>query len=261
MKISHEVPRCLLEESKKFNDYQYALVHLLEKDKEYEQHFLQCKEEGIPIYLDNSLHELGTAVGGDILLKWIEKLKPEHVFVPDVWGNANETLKNALEWSRKAYPVETTPIAIIQANTLNEAEICYQEYKKVGYEKIAFPYGSSYYNSLFPHANRSIGGVLGRNYLLNRLYLNGTIKKGDRIHLLGTYCAFEFGLYRGVEYNIESIDTSNPIMASIEGLIYGPMGLFKKPLSNLNLSFEIDKNDINLPLLYHNIDLFKQIIR
>ena len=30
VKVSHEVPMCLLEKSKEFNDYQYGLVHLLE---------------------------------------------------------------------------------------------------------------------------------------------------------------------------------------------------------------------------------------
>ena len=35
MKISHEVPFCLLEKSREFNDYDYCLPHLLDQNEEY----------------------------------------------------------------------------------------------------------------------------------------------------------------------------------------------------------------------------------
>ena len=35
MKVSHEVPLCLLEESLQFNDYDYCLPHLLDQHEEY----------------------------------------------------------------------------------------------------------------------------------------------------------------------------------------------------------------------------------
>ena len=35
MIVSHEVPRCLLNNSKEFNDYDYILPHLLDEDEEY----------------------------------------------------------------------------------------------------------------------------------------------------------------------------------------------------------------------------------
>ena len=38
-KISHEVPLCLLELSKQFNDYDYCLPHLLDQDEEYKNYF------------------------------------------------------------------------------------------------------------------------------------------------------------------------------------------------------------------------------
>jgi hypothetical protein len=59
MKFSHEVPLCLLEDSLEFNDYDYALVHLLDKDKDYVDFFMKAKQQGRYIILDNSLHELG----------------------------------------------------------------------------------------------------------------------------------------------------------------------------------------------------------
>ena len=39
MKVSHEVPRCLLTASPEFNDYDYCLPHLLDQDEEYKQYF------------------------------------------------------------------------------------------------------------------------------------------------------------------------------------------------------------------------------
>ena len=41
VKISHEVPITLLEESKKFNDYDYCLPHLLDQHNLYEKYFRQ----------------------------------------------------------------------------------------------------------------------------------------------------------------------------------------------------------------------------
>ena len=56
IKVSHEVPFCLLTKSLEFNDYQYALPHLLESNEEYRNHFIECKKNNIEIYLENRLH-------------------------------------------------------------------------------------------------------------------------------------------------------------------------------------------------------------
>ena len=84
MKISHEVPLFLLEDSQKFNDYDYALVHLLDSDQDYANYFIKAKQEGRYIILDNSLHELGTAYNDSGLLHWIDKIRPNEFIVPDV---------------------------------------------------------------------------------------------------------------------------------------------------------------------------------
>jgi hypothetical protein len=61
MKVSHEVPKCLLNNSPEFNDYDYCLPHLLDKDKHYLKYFREAKAKGRYIIMDNSLHELGEA--------------------------------------------------------------------------------------------------------------------------------------------------------------------------------------------------------
>jgi hypothetical protein len=257
MKISHEVPLRLLKISKDFNDYQYTLVHLLEQDETYRNHFIECKKEGIPIYLDNSLHELGTAIGGDILIKWINILEPECVFIPDVWQDTNASIVNAKQWSKVDLPENVTKVAVVQAKNITNAGICYQTYKDLGYKKIAFSYGADYYKDLFPHPNKDMAQALGRVYTISTLYKKDIIQSTDKIHLLGTACPFEFSLYKDMPF-IESIDTSNPIMATLDGTIYNHLGIHSKPKSNMNEHFYTDK--INYELLEHNIKAFKNII-
>lgn len=258
MQVSHEVPKCLLNWSKDKMDYQYALVHLLEKDEEYKNHFLECKKEGIPIYLDNSLHELGEAIGGEILIKWINILEPKHVFVPDVWEDMPQTLKNAKYWIQFKYPKNTTPIAVVQADKNSKIGICYRLLKDMGYKKIAFSYASSHYNELHPHPNKDIGKALGRIQTIARLYHNKDICDTDKIHLLGCAIPNEFLYYKGYKF-IDSIDTSNPIMAAIDGNYYGGSGLINKPKSNMNNVFDIDFKNIDINKIEYNVLKFKSL--
>jgi hypothetical protein len=59
---------------------------------------------------------------------------------------------------------------------------------------------------------------------------------------------------------IESIDTSNPIMATIDKLQYKANGLQIKPKANMNDNFYIDYDKIDHDLLNHNITTFKNLI-
>jgi len=258
IKISHEVPKCLLKKSLEFNDYQYALVHLLEENEEYRNHFVQCKNEGIPIYLDNSLHELGEAIGGDILMKWVNILEPENIFVPDVWMDMQATLKNAKEWIKLKYPKNTTPVAVVQSKSFEEAEECYLTLKELGYKKIAFSYGADWYAEKFPEFNVDKAKMMGRISSIKQMFYNGTIKKDDKVHLLGCSLPQEFGWYKNCSY-IESIDTSNPVMAALEGIEYKENGLKSKPKANMNNYFNIDIKNINLKLILNNVETFKKI--
>jgi hypothetical protein len=256
--ISHEVPFCLLEKSKEFNDYQYALVHLLEENEEYRKHFLQCRDEGIPIYLDNSLHEKGYAIGGEILLKWINILKPECVFIPDVWEDKDASVRNARQWAKIELPKEVMKVAVVQAKSMHEAILCTVAYKDLGYKKIAYSYGASYYNDICPHPNQDLGKAIGRFIAISSLYEQGILSKFDRVHLLGTASPIEFGMYKNIDC-IESIDTSNPIMAAIGEMPYTRMGLYKKPSANMNKYQDASIDFVNEDLVEYNVEMFREI--
>ena len=256
--VSHEVPFCLLKDSLEFNDMQYALPHLLEDNKKYREFFFKCQKEGVEIYLDNSLHELGYAMPDNTLLKWINILAPSTFFIPDVWEDYDGSVVNARRWINMSVPIQTTKCAVVQAKSLHEAILCVQVYRDLGYQKFAFSYGASYYNEICPHINKDFGKAIGRFMAISRMYEEGILRSSDRVHLLGTAFPYEFALYKDIPF-IESIDTSNPIMATLEGSIYTDMGLTKKPVANMNNFQEIHIDDVNLDLLEYNVMKFRSI--
>ena len=258
IKISHETPLCLLEDSKHFNDYDYCLPHLLDEEKGYEEYFRQVKKEGRYIIMDNSLHELGEAYNNERLMYWINELEPDEFIVPDVWENRDQSVVNAKEWSQIILPENTTKVAVVQATTIHEASTCYQTYKDLGYKKIAFSYGASYYNDVVPHPNKDLGKALGRLSVISALYKTKVIHQDDRIHLLGCSVPQEFGWYKGYDC-IESIDTSNPVMAALEGTRYNLSGLDKKPKANMNDYFYMLGEQVNWDLLTNNLNRFRTI--
>jgi hypothetical protein len=257
--VSHEVPFCLLNESLKFNDYQYCLPHLMDENEEYKNFFLEYrKQKDSYIIMDNSLHELGKAYNTDRLWYWVNTLNPNEFIIPDVWEDKNKSIINAKTWSQTIFPENITKIAVIQALDIEEAMICYQTYKDLGYNKIAFSYGASYYNKISNHPNKDIGKALGRIQLISFLYKNNIISDKDEIHLLGCSVPSEFGWYKDMPF-VKSIDTSNPIMAAIEGNKYSFGGIHKKPLTNMNSIQDIELNKIDLSLMWHNVVMFRKI--
>ena len=260
-KITHEVPFSLLEDSLNFNDMQYALPHLLESNEVYRNFFLKCKEDGVEIYLDNSLHELGASVSDELLLKWINILEPSSFFVPDVWQNRDASVVNARRWTNIQVPEKTTKVAVIQAQTIHEAFTCVQTYKDLGYKKLAFSYGNELYNEICPHPNKDMGKALGRISLISNLYNQKVLTKYDRVHLLGCAIPGEFSWYDGIDC-IESIDTSNPIMSAFDLIYYqqGTPGLANKPKSNLNNNVNDEILVLHVPLLEYNLSEFRNLI-
>ena len=199
VKLSHEVPFCLLEQNLKWSDYQYCLPHLMEENETYRNFFLKCKENGVEIYLDNSLHELGESVNDELLIKWVNILEPTTFFVPDVWEDMTGSIVNARRWSTIKVPEKTTKVAVVQAKSLHEAYLCVQTYKDLGYKKIAFSYGAQYYHDLAPHPDKDFGKAIGRFIVLSQMCEDKLLYPTDRIHLLGTASPIEFGLYKNIK--------------------------------------------------------------
>jgi len=258
IKVSHEVPLCLLEESLKWCDYQYCLPHLLDEYEEYKDHFIRYKEKGGYIIMDNSLHELGHAYDFDRLMHWVDELEPDEFIIPDVWEDMEASIANAKEWKNIRLPENVEKVVVVQAKTIHEAFECTVTYKNLGYKKICYSYGASYYNDICVHPNKDLGKALGRVYVISTLYNQGVLEKNDRVHLLGCAVPQEFSWYKDIKC-IESIDTSNPVMAALENTVYNTSGLYKKPKANMNDHFEMSYRDINMILLSNNLKQFRNI--
>jgi hypothetical protein len=258
VKISHEVPFCLLTKSREFNDYDYCLPHLMDENEEYRTFFLNSKNVARYIVMDNSLHELGEAYSTDRLMYWVNKLEPDEFIVPDVWEDYAASVRNAKLWANTKLPKNTTKVAVVQAKNLHEANLCVQAYKDLGYKKIAFSYGASYYNDVCPHINKDLGKAIGRFMVISSMLKDKILSVKDRVHLLGTSSPIEFGFYVDMPF-IESIDTSNPIMAAIGEMPYTKMGLHLKPMANMNKHQDISKEFVNEDLVDFNVEMFRTI--
>ena len=59
IKVSHETPLCLLEDSRLFNDYDYCLPHLLDQEQGYQDYFLTSVAQGR--YIDRKSTRLNSS--------------------------------------------------------------------------------------------------------------------------------------------------------------------------------------------------------
>jgi hypothetical protein len=109
-----------------------------------------------------------------------------------------------------------------------------------------------------PHPNQDLGKAIGRFMVISTMFRDKTIVNTDRIHLLGTASPIEFGMYKNMPF-IESIDTSNPIMAAIGEMPYTKMGLHLKPMANMNNIQGISKEFVNEDLVDFNVEMFRTI--
>jgi hypothetical protein len=185
-------------------------------------------------------------------------LRPNEFIVPDVWQDRDKSVVNARQWAQVKLPKGVEKVAVVQATTIHEAATCYQTYKDLGYKKIAFSYGASYYNDVVPHPNKNLGKALGRLSVISALHkLELLIQTIEYIYWDVKYHKNLGGI---VDFNfIESIDTSNPVMAALEGMRYSNAGLVEKPKANMNDYFFMLSDQVDYELLSYNLLKFREI--
>jgi len=207
--------------------------------------------------MDNSLHELGEAYDYNRLRYWVNELKPNEFVVPDVWMNCGQTAAQAKYWKQFEFPEETKKIAVIQGEDKNQAYLCANLLENLGYNKLCVSYGATWYNDFFPHLNKDMGKALGRVR-----FVQGLLKldqfKDIKFHLLGCSIPQEFGWYDN-HPQIESIDTSNPVMSALDGIEYQGYGLNFKPEANMNNYFDVKFEDIQYGSILYNVNKFRKI--
>lgn len=257
MQASHEVPLSLLRKSRKFNDYDYALVHLFEECPKYYKFFEKSLKKGRKVILDNSLFELGEAFNEVKFVNWINKLKPTEYVVPDVWEDSKGTIKAFESW-KKFKNVSGIKIGVVHGKTYKQLKKCY-EYMSKNADKIAISFGYSYYKKQHPDENDGAAFSYGRIKLINRLIRDKVINRDKPHHLLGIGVPQEVAYYGRTYDFIESMDTSNPVVAGLEGIKYGPYGLESKPKIKL---IDLFYNKIvNKKIIMFNIKKFRSFLQ
>ena len=264
MKISHESPICLLNQSREYNDYDYALVHLFEEIPEYYEFFVESLKQGRHVLLDNSIFELGTSFNPDKYIDWILKLNPTEFIIPDVLEDTIGTMDSALDFMEKYGDKvkHIKKIGVVQGRSYEELVQCYQYMDDViKVDKVAISFDYSYYQKVTPHPNKWMGYTLGRAQTITSLLNDGIINTKKPHHLLGCALPVEFMFYRGFDW-IETIDTSNPVVHGLLGVGYGPGGLTsKKSIKLVDLIHSPYPDFTHLELIRHNIGKFRQIVR
>ena len=85
MKVSHELPLCLLDKSEQWNDYEFCLPTYWFKSEDYKNYYKSSKRFTIA---DNGLFEGVTHTTEDLFDKiWL--VRPDIFIVPDEWNDSN----------------------------------------------------------------------------------------------------------------------------------------------------------------------------
>ncbi len=265
IKVSHEVPISLLEKSRSFNDYDYALVHLFEEHPEYYAFFEESLKMGREVILDNSIFELGTAFDTERFVYWIEKLKPTYYIIPDALEDSRNTLINAKEFLDNHKDLPGTPIVVAQGETYEDLVHCYKFLdKKYNFPFLALSFDYSFFHEIakgmvLEVENKYQGMMLGRQFVLEKMLREGVINTSKPHHLLGNSLPQEGLGYQQKKYDwIKSVDSSNPIVHGIKGIRYKEFGLSNKESIKLADLIDHKVTDWELEDIHFNVTKYKK---
>lgn len=206
-KISHEVPTEMLEESRDFNDYDYALVHLFEENPDYFNFYKASLKAGRKVILDNSAFELGEPMENASYLYWIRQLRPTEVILPDYRNDRKKTVLAAQSWSDA---IKITPtIGVVHGRDYEDYCKCYMELLPL-VDKLSFSVEDFF--TKFQKDGEDLADA--RKAILAKMVADKIIDESKPHHILGCLHPTEYRAY--VDYKwIESADTSNPVVYGI----------------------------------------------
>lgn len=222
IQIYHEAPLSIFDKVQAVTDGDYALVHLLDENEEYAERFVSIARyrnipnlsgKPRPLILDNSAYELGESFDPEKFAEWVEILRPDYYVVPDVPGEAEATLIAFEEWGKKYKGLPGKRMGVLQGKTATEAVNCFRYLQQFGADIIGIPF----------LIGRGFGATDDINLMSARVLLYSQIYEQcteHPIHLLGVSLPQE-GKYASKMPWIVSVDTSNPIVAGMQGLVYG----------------------------------------
>jgi len=260
MLISHEVPLQLLPVSRMFNDYDYCLVHLLDKYPEYREYYSSCRANSRKLYLDNSVFELGTAFDFSLFVAAVRDLQPTVAIAPDALEDCDKTISLFERFSKQSLPANTAVMGVVQGKTYEELTTCYN-YMKTHADIVGISFGYSYYlanDSWDIVSTRAERYARGRYALILRWIQEGIFSPKTPHHLLGCALPQEVYQYRTFD-SIYSVDTSNPVVQGIFGIRYDERGeIHKKNTTKLAELLTLELSIDQFHDVLHNITTFRR---
>jgi hypothetical protein len=267
MLVSHETPISFLNQSRSYNDFDYALVHLFETHPEYYSFFKSSLLLGREVLLDNSIFELKESFNPDKYAEYIEELKPTYFIVPDVLEDSKATISSFISFLEKYSHLQGMWIGAIQGNTYEEIVECYKVMSEAA-DYIAISFDFSWYQKIglscgsnkTPELKKLERMCDGRQKLIQMLIRDGIWNHNKPHHLLGCSLAKEFAAYKDIP-SIRSCDTSNPVVAGIVGKTYiKGVGLREKPSVLLADLIDQELDERQQSDIWYNVNEFKAII-
>lgn len=266
IKVSHESPISILEQSKGYNDFDYALVHLFERYPAYLDFFKASRSTyNREVLLDNSIFELGRAFDPQKFYDAAKDLQPNMFIVPDVLEDAQGTINSfrAFNPARESLKGEflTKAIGAVQGKSWQDLRDCYR-FMIDEADMIAISFDFSYYQTTGEGRTNLERFCSGRQRFIMDLINNNVWDWSKPHHLLGCSLAKEFRYYVNNNiYNIVSVDTSNPVVAAIHGLKYdAEYGLQTKPTTKLADLIEHRFTPDQIEVLNYNLRMFRKIV-
>lgn len=250
MKISHESPIDLLEDSLIYNDYEYALLHLMHIP-EYKEFYKRAVNNGRAVYLDNSAYEYQFIEGGfdiNYYIDVINEIKPTHIILPDTIADTESTIENAKSFPFERISYNAKYIGVTQGLTNDELNKCFDfmnNFDKVDVISLVF-HSPAYQKN---NGNIDYNNTRGRFNFFNNI--EKRLKKP--IHLLGCSLPKEFKLYNSEK--IISMDSAVPVQWGILGKKFS-FDIDVKPKCVLDESV-IKSNTPNKDLILENIKIFR----
>lgn len=277
VKIAHEAPLALMPSVQRMTDYDYALVHLFEESQEYYDFFVAALAKGREVILDNSIFELGTAFDSFKFNYYVHKLRPTWYIIPDVLENREGTVESLHRFLNDyPTPVYSKTIGVIQGKTIADIKKCYTQVEP-HVDKVAISFDYSAYNEYADGNEKNKFEIMmkGRQRLLDEMAKAEIINYDKKHHLLGCALPQEFagynygqddldcmdfdGTYTVGHKWIDSIDTSNPVVAGLNKVMYGDYGL---PDKNTKKLIDYMYNDITADqaiTVGYNIQAFRRL--
>lgn len=247
MLVSHEVPKALLNDSLKFNDYDYFLIHQIINFREYKDFFNVSKKLNRRQILDNSCYELKESFDFDKFADFVKELKPSEYLIPDCFNDKEKNLELFDKWMTKYSNLDGVKIVTLHGKTISDFIESYKYFDKSNV-KIAFNFAETMF--------KDFGSLSeGRKKVFKDLlpYIN----QNKKHHLLGCYLPQDFEFFKNFSF-IETIDTSSPICSAFE--------LKKYPITE-KPKITIDEVQNTVPtleildLINYNTLYFKKYIR